>query len=102
MWAETLYGQKLLSFLKGIQAKSPNRVIVLFPGTLMRKPDWGLEGRDYILAPYKGFVNTSETTESFALYFVQLSPTKFYATDFIKTQAFSDEEVETYAREFTC
>ena len=97
--AETLYGEKLLSFLRRYTGEVAKwRVIVLFPGTLMRKPEWGVEGRDYILAPYKGFVDTPETTESFALYFVQLSPTKFYATDFIKTQAFSDEEVEPCAR----
>jgi hypothetical protein len=96
---ERPFGEDFISFLKRYRGDiSKWRVVYLYPSTLMRIPQWGEEGKDYIVVPYKGFVDTPETTESFALYFVELSPRKFYATDFIKTQAFTDEEVEPCAR----
>jgi hypothetical protein len=42
----------------------------------------------------KGFIDTPETTESFSLVFAQFTPRKFYASDFIKTQAFTDDELK--------
>jgi hypothetical protein len=96
---ERPFGEDFISFLRRYRGNiSEWRVIYLYPSTLMRRPPWGVEGKDYIVVPYKGFVDTPETTESFALYFVELSPKKFYATDFIKTQAFTDEEVEPCTR----
>jgi len=96
---ERPFGEDFISFLKRYTGDvSKWRVVYLYPSTLMRRPQWGVEGKDYIVVPYKGFVDTPETTESFAVYFVQLSPRKFYATDFTKTQAFTDEEVEPCSR----
>jgi len=48
---------------------------------------------DYTFLPCKGFVDTPETTESFVLVFARLDG-RWYAKDYIKTQAFSDEEAE--------
>jgi hypothetical protein len=97
--AERPFGEDLISFLSRYTGNiSEWRVVMLYASTLMRKPPWGVEGKDYLVVPYKGFVDTPETTESFAVYFVELSPRKFYASDFIKTQAFTDEEVEPCTR----
>lgn len=97
--AERPFGEDFISFLKRYRGDiSKWRVLWLYPSTVTRVPQWGVEGKDYIAVHYKGFVDTPETTESFAAYFVELSPRKFYATDFIKTQAFTDEEVEPCSR----
>jgi len=60
---------------------------------ILSTPPDGVEDVDYISLPCKGFIDTPETTESFCLAFVKLDE-RWYAKDFIKTQAFTDEEVE--------
>jgi len=70
------------------------RVVHPWEMILSTPPVWeGVEDVDYISLPCKGFIDTPETTESFCLAFVKLDE-RWYASDFIKTQAFTDEEVE--------
>lgn len=93
---EPVFAQDWREFLRRREDIGKWNVIYIYPSIYFGLPMWerAVEGIDYVHVPYKGFVDTPESTESIVMMFAEVLANKFYCAQFCKTQPFTNEQVE--------